>query len=164
MFQASDSATQAETRERRDWMELLARAPAAMLESWMRGTGESGALPGRIWLRKPETGLAMLRARAGGAGERFNLGEVTLTRCTLRIETGEVGVAYVRGRSHRKAEAAALADALLQSERWHETVRRRLIEPVRAHLEIQTARERHKAQATRVEFLTLARESVNEGT
>jgi len=155
MFQASDGTA----IERRGWMELLARAPLAMLENWMRGAGEGGALPGRIWLRKPETGLAMLRARAGGAGERFNLGEVTLTRCTLRIETGEVGVAYVRGRSPRKAELAALADAFLQAPAWRDAVRRRLIEPLRAHLDAEAARDRRKAQATRVEFLTMAREA-----
>lgn len=155
MFQTNDGAI----KERREWMELLARAPLAMLESWMRSAGESESLPGRTWLRKPETGLAMLRGRAGGAGERFNLGELTVTRCTLRIETGEVGVAYFRGRSQRKAELAALADALLQSPAWHDTVRRRLLDPVRTQLEAEAARARHKAQATRVEFLTLAREA-----
>jgi alpha-D-ribose 1-methylphosphonate 5-triphosphate synthase subunit PhnG len=155
VLQANDGAI----TERREWMALLARAPLPMLENWMRGAAEGGSLPGRTWLRKPESGLTMLRARAGGAGERFNLGEVTLTRCTLRLETGEVGVAYVRGRSQRKAELAALADALLQSTVWREAVQRRLMEPVRAHLETETARARHKAQATRVEFLTLAREA-----
>jgi alpha-D-ribose 1-methylphosphonate 5-triphosphate synthase subunit PhnG len=140
-------------------MRLLARAPLAMLEGWARRAAESGSLPGRTWLRKPETGLVMLRARAGGAGARFNLGEMTLTRCVLRIETGEVGVAYVKGRSQRKAELSALADALLQSAPWREAVWRRLIEPVRAHLETEDTRERHKAQATRVEFFTLAREA-----
>ena len=156
MFQANDGTARV---ERREWMRLLARSPLAMLENWLRRSGESGALPGRIWLRRPETGLVMLRGRAGSAGERFNLGEMTLTRCVLRIETGEVGVAYVKGRSERKAELAALADALLQAAPWREAVRRRLIEPVRAHLEAESTRERHKAQATRVEFFTLAREA-----
>lgn len=155
MFQTSDGAR----NERREWMQLLARAPIAMLESWMRRAGEGGSLPGRTWLRKPETGLVMLRGRAGGAGERFNLGEMTLTRCVLRIETGEVGVAYVKGRAQRKAELAALADALLQSAPWREAVRHRLIEPIRAHLEAEATRARRKAQATRVEFFTLAREA-----
>lgn len=159
MFQASDGAMQAETQARRDWMRVLARAPLAMLESWLRRAGESGSLPGRIWLRKPETGLVMLRGRAGGAGERFNLGELTLTRCALRIDTGEVGVAYVKGRSQRQAELAALADALLQSAPWREAVLQRLVEPVRAHLHAGAAREQRKAQATRVEFFTVAREA-----
>jgi alpha-D-ribose 1-methylphosphonate 5-triphosphate synthase subunit PhnG len=151
MFQASDSGG----NDRRDWMQLLARAPLAMLENWMHSAGDGG----RIWLRKPEIGLAMLRARTGGAGERFNLGEVTLTRCALRIETGEVGIAYVKGRSLRQAELAAYADALLQAAPWRDAVWRRLIEPVRAHLEVKAARDRHRAQATRVDFLTMAREA-----
>ena len=154
MLQPSDSSEM-----RREWMGVLARAPLAMLESGLRRAGEQGSLPGRSWLRKPETGLVMLRGRAGGAGERFNLGEMTLTRCALRIESGEVGVAYVKGRSQRKAELAALADALLQSGAWRETVGHRLLEPIRAHLKAETARERDKAQATRVEFFTLAREA-----
>lgn len=101
----------------------------------------------------------MVRGRAGGVGERFNLGELTVTRCALRVETGEVGVAYVRGRSQRKAELAALADALLQSTLWRETVLRRLIEPVRSHLQTERERATRKTQATRVEFFTLAREA-----
>ncbi len=155
MFQASDGTN----GERRDWMGLLARAPLPMLEGWMRRTAEGSAMPERIWLRRPETGLVMLRGRAGGAGERFNLGEMTVTRCVLRVKSGEVGVAYVRGRSQRHAELAALADALLQAAPWRELVMRRLIEPARAHLDAQAARKRHKAQATRVEFFTLAREA-----
>lgn len=155
MFQASDGTNS----ERREWMQLLARAPISMLENWMHRAGEGGPLPGRAWLRKPETGLVMLRGRAGGAGERFNVGEMTLTRCVLRIDSGEVGVAYVKGRSQRKAELAALADALLQSVPWREAVLRGLIEPVRARLQAEAARERYKAQATRVEFFTLAREA-----
>ncbi|MBC7802280.1 MAG: phosphonate C-P lyase system protein PhnG, partial [Candidatus Parcubacteria bacterium] len=59
----------------------------------------------------------------------------------------------------RHAELAALADALLQSALWRDAVMRRLIEPLRAHLEAHVARARHKAQATRVEFFTLARET-----
>jgi alpha-D-ribose 1-methylphosphonate 5-triphosphate synthase subunit PhnG len=155
MFQASDGAN----AERRNWMELLARAPLPMLESWMRWVTESGSIPGRLWLRRPEIGLVMLRGRAGGAGERFNLGEMTVTRCVLRVESGEVGVAYVRGRSQRHAEIAALADGLLQSPAWHETVMRRLVDPIRAHLEADVARKRRQARATRVEFFTLAREA-----
>jgi alpha-D-ribose 1-methylphosphonate 5-triphosphate synthase subunit PhnG len=160
MFQASDGvAGDGASGERRGWMGLLARAPLSMLEGWMRRMAESGSMPERIWLRRPETGLVMLRGRAGGAGERFNLGEMTVTRCVLRVETGEVGVAYVRGRSQRHAELAALADALLQAASWREAVIQRLIEPVRVHLDAQAARKRHKAQATRVEFFTLAREA-----
>jgi alpha-D-ribose 1-methylphosphonate 5-triphosphate synthase subunit PhnG len=160
MFQASDG----EHGARREWVGVLARAPLPLLERGLQQLGESAALPDRSWLRRPETGLVMLRGRIGGTGERFNLGEMTVTRCALRVESGEVGVAYVGGRSHRKAELAALADALLQSARWRDGARQKLIEPARAHLEAQAARGRRKAQATRVEFFTLAREAAAAGS
>lgn len=140
--------------ERREWMGLLARAPLALLESW------AALEPPRryAWLRRPETGLAMVRARAGGTGAQFNLGEMTITRCVLKLEGGRAGVAYVQGRSHRKAEIAALADALLQSPDAP-GVRRGLLEPIRARLEADAAARERKARATRVEFFTLAREA-----
>lgn len=136
------------------WMGLLARAPLAMLEAWAAKRAESKP----VWLRPPETGLVMVRARAGGTGEKFNFGEMTITRCALRVG-GSVGVAYVAGRSHRKAEIAALADALLQDLSLHEEVHRELIEPLHLRLEADAARMQRKAQATRVEFFTVAREA-----
>ena len=39
----------------------------------------------------------MVRGRAGGGGAAFNLGEMTVTRCTVRTETGFVGHAYIAG-------------------------------------------------------------------
>jgi alpha-D-ribose 1-methylphosphonate 5-triphosphate synthase subunit PhnG len=101
----------------------------------------------------------MVRGRAGGTGDKFNLGEMTITRCALRLESGVVGIAYVQGRSHRKAEIAALADALLQQGANHSQVQAELIEPLRVRLEAEAARMQRKAQATRVEFFTLAREA-----
>ena len=156
MLQQSDEAAR---DARRDWMGILARAPLGTLEDWSRGAIEAGTLPGRSWLRRPETGLVMVRARAGGTGERFNFGEMTLTRCALRLESGQVGVAYVQGRSPRKAELAAIADALLQSEAWRDALLRNLIEPLRQQLAEGAARMQRKAQATRVEFFTLARDA-----
>lgn len=143
-----------ENPERREWMGILSRAPLEMLERW-----HAGAMPpAHRWLRRPETGLVMVRGRAGGTGEQFNLGEMTVTRCALRLESGESGVAYVQGRNHRRAELAALADALLQSGS-RESVRENLLSPVRVALAEERATMQRKAQATRVEFFTLAREA-----
>lgn len=116
------------------------------------------------WLRRPETGLYMVQGRVGGTGERFNLGEITVTRCTLRSKAedgtqGAVGVAYVLGRNHRQAELAALADALLQESAHHQNLTDELLTPVRQTL--STLRSRHEAQtqATKVDFFTVAREA-----
>src|SRR5580692_1791065 len=96
---------------RRHWMSVLARAAAAELEICL---AEHGGAPAYQRLRGPESGLVMVRGRAGGGGAPFNLGEMTVTRCTIRTAAGQVGHAYVAGRDARQAELAAVLDALLQ--------------------------------------------------
>src|SRR5687768_8104747 len=66
-------------------------------------------------LRKPQTGLVMLRGRVGGDGAPFNLGEATVTRAAVQLASGEKGFGYVLGRDGHKARLAATCDALWQS-------------------------------------------------
>jgi alpha-D-ribose 1-methylphosphonate 5-triphosphate synthase subunit PhnG len=114
-------------------------------------------------LRRPETGLMMVQGRVGGAGERFNLGEITVTRCALKFEhngvVSPVGVAYVLGRSHLHAQLAATADALLQDPVWQAQLEDRLLGPIRLHLKNEKDRREQRAQTTKVDFLTVAREA-----
>lgn len=168
MFQSFDTETP--QRARAAWMALLARAPLALLEQGL----QAQLAPRRAeWLRRPETGLYMVQGRAGGTGQRFNLGELTVTRCALRTvaEPGDlqgappsppgatVGVAYVLGRSHRHAELAAWADALLQQAPLHAVLEPTLLAPLRLHLAQLQAQQQARAQATKVDFFTLAREN-----
>lgn len=102
-------------------------------------------------------GLVMLRGRAGGGGAPFNLGEVSVTRATVRLETGEVGHAMILGRDAKKARMAAHLDALWQHADWRERIEADVIEPT---LEAQAAADRVRAEetaATQVDFFTLAR-------
>lgn len=159
MFQAFDSPGAGRPLQRAQWMALLARAPLDLLEPALGG---HLARPAR-WLRAPETGLMMVQGRAGGTGERFNLGEVTVTRCALRVqaEGGEasVGVGYVLGRSQRHVHLAALADALLQDPAQQPALDAALLTPLRRHLADQQARRCARAASTKVDFFTVARES-----
>lgn len=139
---------------RQHWIGVLARTDLALLEAGMKGLAPQGV----EWLRRPETGLMMVRARAGGTGDRFNFGEMTVTRCALRLASGEAGVAYVQGRSKRRAELAALADALLQTQDAAE-VRNAVLHPAERALSDEAAHMQRRAQATRVEFFTVAREA-----
>jgi alpha-D-ribose 1-methylphosphonate 5-triphosphate synthase subunit PhnG len=140
---------------RRDWLAVLARAPLDMLE----GAFTFLHVPEYRWLRHPETGIYMIRARIGGSGNRFNMGEVTVTRCVLRLSEGPTGLGYVLGRSHRHAELCALADAMLQGGLQRNLVHNGVIAPVKRYLDDQRSRMARKAQSTRVEFLTVAREA-----
>jgi alpha-D-ribose 1-methylphosphonate 5-triphosphate synthase subunit PhnG len=145
---------------RQAWMALLARAPEDLLEQHLA----SHCLGNLEWLRPAETGLMMVQGRAGGAGTRFNLGEVSLTRCVLKPDVQlthcqQVGVAYVMGSSHRHAQLAAVADALLQEPALHDHWDQLLLRPLSQLLSEQKLENNAQAQATKVEFFTVAREA-----
>jgi alpha-D-ribose 1-methylphosphonate 5-triphosphate synthase subunit PhnG len=136
------------------WMRVMALADAAELE---RAYAALGELPRYRKLRAPETGMAMVRGRAGGTGEQFNLGEVSVTRCAVAFDDGVVGTAYVRGRAPRHAEQAAVLDGLLQTDAWRARVHAAVIAPLaRSHANRLAARAAVAGQ-TRVDFFTMVR-------
>jgi alpha-D-ribose 1-methylphosphonate 5-triphosphate synthase subunit PhnG len=139
--------------DRQAWMSLLAKAPegrvAALLDACT-------ARPAFTWLRAPETGAVMLRGRAGGTGAPFNLGEMTVTRCALTLDCGTVGHAYVQGRRKADAEAAALVDALMQTEAA-DGLHAAVLEPLRQERDTARATRAAKAAATKVDFFTMTR-------
>ncbi len=143
------------TARRQRWMAVLAMASTEDLESHLEARG--GA-PAYTWLRPPEFGAVMVRGRAGGKGAPFNLGEMTVTRCALRLgRDGPVGHAYVQGRRSRHAELAAVFDALLQQEESGAELEESLIGSL---ADAQTARKHERsrrANSTRVDFFTMVR-------
>jgi alpha-D-ribose 1-methylphosphonate 5-triphosphate synthase subunit PhnG len=140
------------TAGRRHWMSVLARASAEAIE---QGLTRDRPLPTWTRVRGPESGLVMVRGRAGGSGSPFNLGEMTVTRCTVRLGSGVAGHAYVAGRDERQAELAAVADALLLDPTRYAELRGTLIDPL-AEAQQQQRRDRaEKAAATRVEFFAM---------
>jgi alpha-D-ribose 1-methylphosphonate 5-triphosphate synthase subunit PhnG len=134
---------------RRRWMAVLSRAGADQVRERL------GALPAYRMLRAPEAGLVMVRGRTGGGGAPFNLGEMTVTRCTVRTDDGFVGHAYVAGRNERLAELAALADALLQDPARQPALLQEVIEPLATGQQVQRDADAAKAAATRVKFFAM---------
>ncbi len=142
------------TTDRQRWMGLLSRAsPATLEQAWQAVTER----PRYRFLRLPETGLVMVRARAGGTGQPFNLGEMTMTRCAVEIEGGAVGFGYVAGRDGRHAELAAVFDALMLDDRRRPRLEAEIITPLQRSLEAAKAAQAGRAAATRVEFFTVVR-------
>ena len=94
---------------RQGWMAILAKSSVVDLEQRVKTLG----LPKYTFLRNSEIDLAMVRGRAGGTGKAFNLGEMTVTRCVIKMEDVR-GFGYVGGRSKRHTELAAVCDGLLQ--------------------------------------------------
>jgi alpha-D-ribose 1-methylphosphonate 5-triphosphate synthase subunit PhnG len=147
-----DKAPDAHPEARRHWMSVLARAAADELETSLAA---SGGAPQYQRLRGPESGLVMVRGRAGGGGAAFNLGEMTVTRCTVRTATGQVGHAYVAGRDARQAELAAVLDALLQDPARGDALRGGVIAPLAAEQAARRAQVAGKAAATKVQFFAM---------
>ena len=137
---------------RRRWMSVLARGSADAIAS---GLAACGTLPAHSIIRGPEGGLVMVRGRIGGGGGPFNLGEMTVTRCTVRIASGPVGHAYVAGRDTRQAELAALGDALMQDPDWAALVDRHVIAPLAAAQEDARSERAAKAAGTKVRFFAM---------
>lgn len=135
-------------------MGALAHAEVGELESFWANLGER---PDYRLLRKPEVGMALVRGRAGGAGAPFNLGEMTIVRCVVQLADGTTGYAWVAGRDHRRAELAALFDALLQQPARRGDLECAVVEPLLRKHRKRAARDAAKASATKVEFFTMVR-------
>jgi alpha-D-ribose 1-methylphosphonate 5-triphosphate synthase subunit PhnG len=145
-------AAEAATSARQKWMSLLASARPARLNALF----PRDDFPKFVYLRKPETGLVMVRGRLGGTGSPFNIGETTVTRCTIRLDDGTIGHAFVMGRSHEHAVTAAVCDAMLQGSAGNDLAEK-VVTPLaqeRAERERQLALQN---AATKVDFFTMVR-------
>ncbi|HVV79937.1 MAG TPA: phosphonate C-P lyase system protein PhnG [Pseudolabrys sp.] len=151
---ATDKNLEHDRENRRTLMSVLA---AANTDDIVQAIGDASCDVEVADLRQPETGLVMLRGRIGGDGAPFNLGEATVTRAAVQLDTGEKGFSYVLGRDQRKARLAALCDALWQSPTYRAQVDRHVLSPLRDKQSKQLARTRAQTAATRVDFFTLVR-------
>ena len=138
---------------RRHIMEILAKADDNRLE---RAWQEWPDKPDVFAVRGPETGLVMIRGRIGGGGAPFNLGEASISRATVRLDTGEIGFGQTLGLTPRKAELAAIFDALSQRPESRDAIDALAADIERGIAEADETSRRETA-ATRVDFFTMVR-------
>jgi alpha-D-ribose 1-methylphosphonate 5-triphosphate synthase subunit PhnG len=142
--------TDASPLVRKTWMATLAKAPPARLATLLPD------LPAHTVLRPPEVGAVMVRGRIGVTGAPFNLGEMTVTRASVRLASGEVGHAWVQGRDKAHALRAAVADALMQTD-GADDLARQVLQPLAAEAEAARDARSQKAAGTKVDFFTMVR-------
>ncbi|CAN5918870.1 phosphonate C-P lyase system protein PhnG [soil metagenome] len=155
MFLPLSDDSSAQLRRQR-WLSLLATAPAARVAALWH---ELDGVPAYTLLRAPETGMVMVKGRISGSGAPFGAGEMTATRAAVRLESGEVGIGYVGGRSARHAEIAAAVDALGQRLEWQDRLEAWIVAPLEAEAQARRQAIAARAAATKVEFFTVAREA-----
>ena len=138
---------------RKTWMSLLAKSPSQELKVLWLGAGIASE---HEVLRPPEIGSVMVRGRMGAVGGAFNCGEMTITRCSVRLDDGAVGHAYVQGRDKDKALQAALIDGLMQTDKAAQ-VQAAILTPLADAYQAKKTKRAAKAAATKVDFFTMVR-------
>lgn len=149
------SPDELQMRERR--REAMAVLTASSAEEIARHLAALGPTPEHSELRAPQSGLVMLRGRIGGDGAPFNFGEAAVSRCAIRLATGETGFGYALGRDREKARLIALLDALQQRDQGHVDLEKCVLAPIRDRLKAERERTAQQVAATKVEFFTLVR-------
>lgn len=135
-------------------MKICAHASVDEMKSALAGISPQ---PTVTDLRVPEIGMVMLRGRVGGNGAPFNLGEATVSRAAVKLDSGEVGYAYLLGRNRERARLAAIIDALGQRSADRARLDAAFVAQVTARIARTADTSRQRTAATRVNFFTLVR-------
>jgi len=139
---------------RQRWMSVLAHSqPAELLTHWQ----PLNLNPQFQRLRAPETGLTQLQGRMGGTGKRFVMGDMTVTRAVVQLDSGVYGYSYVAGRDKDHAELCAVIDALLQVQGMDELLNSKVIAPLAAQQQARREERARQIASSRVDFFTLVR-------
>lgn len=140
--------------DRQRWLSVLAHSNAAMLETHWQALNLQ---PAFTLVRQAEIGLTRLQARMGATGNRFVMGDATVTRAVVQLEDGTLGYSYLLGRDKAHAERCALLDALLQQPETRPLLEEKIITPLAAWREEQRQLRAREIASSKVDFFTLVR-------
>jgi len=141
-------------QQRQRWISVLARADFADLQQHWHATGINSKFTP---IRPAEIGLSQVQGRIGATGRKFNMGDVTISRAVIQLESGEMGYSYVQGRNKQHAEVAAIIDGLMQTEQHNEQLEHQLIQPLAAIKSAQEQARNNAVSSSKVDFFTLVR-------
>lgn len=151
----TDELTAQNQSQRQQWMSALATADFEQLTALWQAQSFT---PSYQFIRAPEIGLAQVQARMGGTGNRFNVADVTVTRCVIKLENGDLGYSYISGRNKPHAELAALIDGLMQSETYQPELMMSVIQPLQTTRAKKHQLRQQQVASSKVDFFTLVRE------
>ncbi|MGD9425182.1 phosphonate C-P lyase system protein PhnG [Pantoea sp. NSTU24] len=140
--------------DRQRWLSVLAHSNAAMLETHWQALNLQ---PVFTLVRPAEIGLTRLQARMGATGNRFVMGDATVTRAVVQLQDGTLGYSYLLGRDKAHAERCALLDALLQQPETRPLLEEKIITPLAAWRDEQRQLRAREIASSKVDFFTLVR-------
>ncbi|PSH56497.1 phosphonate C-P lyase system protein PhnG [Phyllobacterium sophorae] len=133
---------------RSERMTLLAASDPAELDKHWK---EFDRHPSLKWTRRPQVGAIAVRGRASRTGSLFELGEMTVTRCSVEVD-GVRGYSYVAGRNKRHAALAAVFDALAESDGLNRSQIERILADLQAKLDRRRAGKIARANTSVVDL------------
>ncbi|KAF6676915.1 phosphonate C-P lyase system protein PhnG [Pantoea sp. EKM21T] len=140
--------------DRQRWLSVLAHSSAALLETHWQALNLQ---PAYTLIRPAEIGLTRLQARMGATGQRFVMGDATVTRAVVQLSDGTLGYSYLLGRDKAHAERCALLDALLQQPETRQLLEEKIITPLAAWRDEQRQLRAREIASSKVDFFTLVR-------
>lgn len=158
--EGTETGERVATGDRQRWMRILALAETEVLDAaWRHWEPKPEVQP----VRGPESGLVMVRGRADATGAKFNLGEATVARATVRLHGAPlaadvVGSSYILGTDLDHALLAAIFDGLLLDDALSDRVVAEVVRPLAQALGEADAADHAEARSTVVDFFTVARE------
>ncbi|MEO0444221.1 MAG: phosphonate C-P lyase system protein PhnG [Pseudomonadota bacterium] len=146
--------TSNDIEQRQQALAILAKSPLEKIEEhWLPLQIQSNY----TLLKKPEVAMVMVKAQSNSEGQAFNMGEMTVTHCVLRLDNHCIGYGYIAGRCKNKALLVALIDAHQQSREYNQTIIQSVITPLKQLLIDKQQQQACKVQKTKVDFFTMVR-------
>lgn len=134
---------------------LWAQCPLEDMLSWVVRVKEKGTMQ---ILKEPQVRLIMMRVKDAAADEVFNLGEVLVSDCTVTVDS-QLGYGIVLGNQTRRAEAAAILDAVFHADgkKWAELrdAMRTWLKEQAHRLQKEQHREFDRIKRSKVDFETM---------
>ena len=139
--------------QRKDWISILSKTETIDLKNCIENinyTKDYKIIYG------PNVGSIMIRARLGGNGDPYNLGEATLTKCVIKLEEGTTGYSYHLGRDKIRAEYAAVLDALMQDNNYYSKLQSMILD-LKDKINKKENHIINESNSSKVDFFTLVR-------
>ena len=146
-------------KKRQQLLSVLSVSELSAIQSYWQALSIS---PRYSLLKAPEVGMTMVRAKTGGTGQAFNMGEMTVTRTVIRLndinaQNDVIGFGYTAGRNTQKSELIAVIDACFQLSEYAASITKLLLQPLQQLRQQQKNQQTAQVSATKVNFFTMVR-------
>lgn len=105
-------------------------------------------------VKEPEMGLVMVKVKDGVYQEKFYIGEVLITECSVHLN-GSLGMGIIQGDEPRKAYAMAVIDAVFNNDEIDKTELIDILKVWEDEIEDSYIEEKAMVEGSKVKFETM---------